>query len=168
MVLHNSYVTWIGRGCDFPQRIAQCADKDMLTGVDTCFGPCSPAPLLKKPHEALRLSGSCGLLRRDAGEQCQKQPFMCIRKSTRGSALGGRSTNCKSYSLTWSTIVGNLDRIKGHESRDFLLINLISKITGSTKLWKISLFQQDFTPDRIRTAISMIFGRKSEKRPSME
>ena len=50
------------------------------------------------------------------------------------------------------------------KQRSSYLLNLINK---NNTLYKIRLIKQDFTPYRIRTAIS-IFGRKPEKRHSIE
>ena len=57
-------------------------------------------------------------------EQRRQQPFMCIRKSKRGTAWGGRGTNLKSYSLTWSNIVDTIQKLKGFESRDLLTCSI--------------------------------------------
>ena len=92
--------------CDFPaknclrshlghvDRSALLAPDSHLTQLllDTCFGPCSPAPLLKnnKPREPFWcLSGSCGLVfvRRDAGEKSTS--YACGKASEEPHEEGG-------------------------------------------------------------------------------
>ena len=101
--------------CDVPAKNCILAPDSHLTQLllDTCFGPCSPAPLLQKKQATWTfLVPQWFLWLSFCEKRCRwavsKKALMCIWKSKRGTAWGGRGANLKSYSLTWSTIVDNI------------------------------------------------------------
>jgi len=111
--------------CDFPaknclrshlghvDRSALPAPDSHLTQLllDTCFGPCSPAPLgLSFCEERCRWAVS--------------NLHMHLEKQARNRMRRGGGTHLKSYLLTWSTIVDNIQKMKGLESRDLLTCSI--------------------------------------------